>query len=108
MRLIDANKAKEILKKLLLETAMNNTGDFSIMCVNIAMERIDTWIGLVPTVDAEPMRHGRWIYKGARGRFPVCECSVCGNVENADWAVLGDNVNYCPNCGAKMDGERRD
>ena len=59
------------------------------------------------TVDAEPVRHGRWIYKGVRGRFPVCECSVCGNVENADWAVLGDNVNYCPNCGAKMDGEEK-
>ena len=58
----------------------------------------------MPTVDAIPVRHGRWIYKGVRGRFPVCECSVCGNVENADWAVLGDNVNYCPNCGAKMDG----
>lgn len=52
---------------------------------------------------AEEVRHGRWIYKGIRGRFPVCECSVCGNAENADWAVMGNNVNYCPNCGAKMD-----
>lgn len=45
---------------------------------------------------------GKWVYIGIRGRFPACECSVCGNVENADWAVLSDNVNYCPNCGAKM------
>lgn len=60
-------------------------------------------IDTAPTIDAIPVRHGRWVYKGVRGRFPVCECSVCGNTENADWAVLGDNVNYCPNCGAKMD-----
>lgn len=71
-------------------------------------EAVQQMIKGCPTIDAEPVRHGRWIYKGVRGRFPVCECSVCGNVENADWAVLGDNVNYCPICGAKMGGERRD
>lgn len=57
----------------------------------------------MPTIEAEPIKHGRWIYKGKRGRFPVCECSVCGNAENADWAIMGDNANYCPNCGALMD-----
>lgn len=56
----------------------------------------------------EAVKHGEWIYKGARGRFPICECSVCGNAENADWAVLGDNVNYCPHCGARMDGGEDD
>lgn len=54
---------------------------------------------------ADAVKHGKWIYRGNRGRFPACECSVCGNVENADWAILGDNVNYCPNCGAKMEGD---
>ncbi len=49
-------------------------------------------------------RTGKWIYEGKRGRFPTCKCSVCGNRENADWAILGDNVNYCPNCGARMGG----
>lgn len=57
-----------------------------------------------PAADVVEVRHGRWIYTGIRGRFPACKCSACGNVENADWALLGDNVNYCPNCGAKMDG----
>ena len=62
-------------------------------------------VNYAPAADVQEIRHGKWIYKGNRGRFPACECSVCGNVENADWAVLGDNVNYCPNCGAKMDLE---
>lgn len=52
MRLIDANEAKEVLKKLLLETAINNTGESSDMCEDIATNRIDTWLGLVPTIDA--------------------------------------------------------
>lgn len=56
----------------------------------------------LPAID--PVKHGDWVYKGARGRFPICECSVCGNAENADWVVIGDSVNYCPRCGARMDG----
>ena len=55
-----------------------------------------------PTAEVAEVKHGRWLYEGKRGRFPVCRCSVCGNEENADWAVLGGNVNYCPNCGALM------
>ena len=94
MRLIDADKAKEVLTKLLYETALNNSGGASLMCEDIAENRLETWLGLVPTVDAEPVRHGRWLKNGDR----YCECSVChheGNTSGAD--------NYCPNCGAKMD-----
>jgi hypothetical protein len=57
----------------------------------------------MPTADVAEVRHGRWEYKGKRGRFPACRCSICGNIENADWVILGDNVNYCPNCGSRMD-----
>jgi len=55
---------------------------------------------------AQPERKkGKWIYEGVRGRFPACRCSVCGNVENADWAMISGKVNYCPNCGADMRGK---
>lgn len=64
-------------------------------------------IRLMPSAQPE-RKKGRWIYEGKRGRFPACRCSECGNVENADWAILGDNVNYCPNCGADMRGEEED
>lgn len=62
------------------------------------------WIDEI--INAVPVAHGKWIYEGARGRFTACRCSVCGNVENADWAMISGEVNFCPNCGAKMDGER--
>ena len=44
--------------------------------------------------DVEPVRHGRWL---DRTQEPgVAECSVCGSA-GMFW------MNYCPNCGAKMD-----
>ena len=53
-----------------------------------------------PIIEAEPVRHGRWIdheYK----EFPIgrYECSVCGAKHDMEW-------DYCPNCGARMDEGR--
>lgn len=61
------------------------------------------------TIDAEPMRHGRWVDKPLIKSFkhtniPVVECSACG----IDFCDIINNhyfmYKYCPNCGAKMDG----
>ena len=53
-----------------------------------------------PTIDAEPVRRGRWI------REPNCwyRCTVCGD----HYPSIADNMkyNYCPNCGAKKENER--
>lgn len=43
-----------------------------------------------------PVVHGRWIMHDDEFGL-TCECSVC-HIE-----TMGDG-NYCPNCGAKMDG----
>lgn len=74
-----------------------------------------------PTVDAVPVAHGRW-----KDRFngkidtptPVYECSVCGKPAlykhcfELDLRCTMHQVRYlspyCPNCGAKMDGEKHD
>ena len=60
----------------------------------------------VPTVDAVEVVHGRWEpHPHAYGfeRCSVCnDCCIWG-----EWAD-GKKWNYCPNCGAKMDGERKD
>lgn len=47
-----------------------------------------------PTVDAEPIRHGEWIESKVGG---YDKCSVCRESTLAKY-------NFCPNCGAKMDG----
>lgn len=62
-----------------------------------------------PTVDAAPVVHGRWDGEGdglADGEIvlDVWYCSECGHcIDDGtdDPCVL---PNYCPNCGAKMDG----
>lgn len=60
-----------------------------------------------PTVDAVEMVHGEWVIE----RSPVeaeFKCSECGYLYiNAD-SYAKEEYNYCPNCGAKMDGERKD
>lgn len=56
-----------------------------------------------PTVDAVEVVHGRWLQG-----YPV-SCSVCGGAAATDY----EDVNryeawltpYCPNCGARMDGD---
>ena len=65
-----------------------------------------------PTVDAAPVVHARWInfpeclgYDGAYSDEHIV-CSACHSV----WNIIDnetDRFDCCPNCGAKMDGERR-
>ena len=52
----------------------------------------------VPTVDAVEVVHGHWIWCGADRWNDAYACSVCGK-------MAMDDGNYCPNCGAKMDGD---
>ena len=63
-------------------------------------------IEMFPRIDAEPVKHGRWIKKATS----VWHCSVCLKENHyayyydlSDYTALQDY--YCPNCGAKMDGE---
>ena len=55
-----------------------------------------------PTVDAVEVVHGRWVsvpHKLAR------VCSVCNRDEPYKFADIDADVyDYCPHCGAKMDG----
>jgi hypothetical protein len=61
------------------------------------------------TADAVEVVHGRWIEDGYYGNPFVC--SHCGR----EGCYSGDFMNkqyyytnYCPNCGAKMDGGNED
>lgn len=64
-----------------------------------------------PAVDAEPVRHGKWL-KPSRMLPPEYldnkRCSVCANFALNDRLGRVRLSNYCPSCGAKMDNERED
>ena len=55
-------------------------------------------IAIAPTVDAVPVRHGRWETNSDRPDSLICSICKCGFDM---WKH--DPHNYCPNCGAKMD-----
>ena len=62
-----------------------------------------------PAVDAAPVVHGRWVsWEEADNFIPSPdrhECSVCHDAAQVLVNGLELLSDYCPNCGAKMDGE---
>ena len=58
-----------------------------------------------PTVDAEPVRHGKW--KKTSCKWVTYACSECG--ERTDETIMGEpRYVYCPMCGARMDKDEND
>ena len=58
-----------------------------------------------PTIDAEPVKHGKWIIwdETIAGIYhTVSECSECGFTTDK---MSREEMPYCPNCGARMDEE---
>jgi DNA-directed RNA polymerase subunit RPC12/RpoP len=62
---------------------------------------------LIPAADVAPVRHGWWLhshYKDCSEHFEIVKCSNCGHEAYAMAFYVRDG-NFCPNCGAKMDGD---
>lgn len=57
--------------------------------------------GFKNKADFAEVKHGEWIYKNTYYEADNCNCSLCS--QNMTTAK-GTRMNYCPNCGAKMDG----
>ena len=63
-------------------------------------------IAAFPAADVAPVVHARWIhsrYDDCSEQFELVKCSQC-NHEAYAMAFYVRGGNYCPNCGAKMDG----
>ena len=69
-------------------------------CGNVCRRAIER----ILAADVAPVRHGRWIEKGKYTFGIMYDCSLCENriLDN------GHSWNYCPHCGAKMDGGDND
>ena len=70
---------------------------------NEAIDDCENSIKELPTIQPEP-KEGHW-KKDESDDCPIVFqqfriCSVCGTIEMSE-------TNYCPNCGAKMKGERQ-
>ena len=57
-----------------------------------------------PAIDAAPVVHGKWINPDNLD----CHCSVCGEQPEREPGESVPLYDYCPYCGAQMDGGEDD
>ena len=82
------------------------------MTTELSVGEICSLIKDCPTVDAEPVRHGKWEWFEEKHGNPFdgydedwgYRCSCCKSELPDDYDDLDQkpNFGYCPNCGAKM------
>ena len=87
-----------------LEERLQANGYSNVALVS-ELNRSIGYLMRLSSAGVQPVRNGKWIpkfngqFKGGAYWF---DCSVCGrivpDVRNGGW-------NYCPNCGATMDGD---
>lgn len=96
------SQIEELAMNRYLETPSNNP------CCSMHLEQLNERtafkhiIADFPSADVAPVRHGRWEKQSG-----LYSCSECG--KTCPYDVQADVIeywacNYCPNCGAKMDG----
>lgn len=91
MRLIDADV---LLTEILHDIETSG-------CVNHERDMLDS-IRYAPTIAAEPVRHGRWVYDSG-----FWTCTICMHDEPCRDEDDPDKPRFkrCPDCGAKMDAD---
>ena len=118
MRLIDADKLKRRVQsvateawKLKLEAKVETT-----------LNQFLDYVEQSPTIDAVEVVHGEWIAVSSYDAFGGSEelwnahgnptaFHYCSNCKAQSYVnEFGEELltDYCPNCGAKMDGERKE
>lgn len=78
--------------------------EFQTFC---PLDEVSGVIAAAPTLDYKPVRHGYWrfVQYDVNPQVGNWHCSVCNRISLID--AIGV-AKYCPNCGAKMDGGKKD
>lgn len=71
-----------------------------INAVRLTVDYINIIIDEQPTIDARPVVHGRWKYE----KFDIYRCTNCNGCSHVKEVMGEPDWEYCPNCGAQMDG----
>lgn len=104
-RLIDANALKVNFDDLMVFGVVDTDGRTTPMVSHRDVAELIEWM---PTVDAVPVKRGHWKTTEATVDSGMTTCSYCHKEFYIDDLVeVGNEDGYCefcPNCGAKMDG----
>lgn len=75
-----------------------------------SMHDVASAINSVHSADVAPVRHGRWLHTEEPLGWKDVDCMECSACHDS-WIIEEDYCfddmplwNYCPSCGAKMDG----
>lgn len=71
-------------------------------------------IDVAPTIDSVPVVHGHWIILRCPSGAKYSVCSECKTYmvdyseRNSMRKINAEGAKYCPNCGARMDGGKKE
>lgn len=88
-----------------LETAIDAVNDvyYNSPDINLSADKLEAALRDIPYADVVPVVHGRW------DGNTCTACKLPWNyqmVQDADdWGYFDPMPDYCPNCGARMDGD---
>ena len=68
-----------------------------------APSRVKTLIARQKAADVAPVVHGQWVHEHISEGYAWVICSECEAVIHK--ILINKRLNYCPNCGAKIDLE---
>lgn len=97
-RLIDADALVENIKSEIDDDKEIYPDDKTSIMFRAGMKTVIRIVKNQDTVD--PVKHGHWIF--VKDMVSYIKCSECG--AGICW-VNTKRPKYCPNCGAKMDGD---
>lgn len=69
--------------------------------VSAAIDRAAHLIDRIPSADVQEVQRGQWEEELLISGEIKYTCSICGQIFQGESL----DFNYCPNCGAKMDGK---
>ena len=72
----------------------------------VSVDAMKSFIKNRPAADVAPVRHGRWVHEHISEGYTWVMCSECEAVIHK--ILIRKRLNYCPNCGAKMDGDENE
>lgn len=104
MRPIDADALITVL--VAVENDYKNNGDIiREKAVGCTIKCLESEL-ISPTLDCKPATHGKWKYFGISPKMvPISDMLQCSECFRMSHRYVGVKYEFCPFCGAKMDGK---